>query len=83
MFLEAGETLENKLSYLCVAVLIGDLRADKQRKSQHHLLVLPYPLVRALSKDSFYPSSFNINEQVTGSFCFSVETQLPLDTAKW
>lgn len=38
---------------------------------------------KPLSKDSFYLSSFNINEQVIGSFCFSVETKLPLDTAKW
>ena len=40
-----------------LAVLIGDLRAEKQRKSQHHLLVLPYPLVRALSKIQYHKDS--------------------------
>ena len=59
MFLEVGEPWKiNSLTCVWLAVLIGDLRAEKQRKSQHHLLVLPYPLVSALSKDSI-PQRFS------------------------
>ena len=69
--------------------LTSSLRWRNHKKCKRTLLGVEEDLntnasfCKPLSKDSFYPSSFNINEQVTGSFCFSVETQLPLDTAKW